>query len=109
MKWWSVFFVFFSEQLVSVLPASSRTVCYCRWCSASLAIVYGFNEFHCCCELHPPIGLLSTQPAGIEIIDVLNGGQQAGGVGLEGREREKKLLLHGAKKRQGWAQIFTAA
>lgn len=49
-------------------------------CSASLAIVDGLNEFHRRGELHPPIALLPTQPAGIEIIDVLNGGQQAGRV-----------------------------
>lgn len=49
-------------------------------CSASLAIVDGLNEFQRRGELHPPIALLPTQPAGIEIIDVLNGGQQAGRV-----------------------------
>ena len=54
-------------------------------CSASLAIVDGLNEFQRRGELHPPIALLPTQPAGIEIIDVLNGGQQAGRVCLEGR------------------------
>lgn len=54
-------------------------------CSASLAIVDGLNEFHRRGELHPPIALLPTQPAGVEIIDVLNGGQQAGRVCLEGR------------------------
>lgn len=57
-------------------------------CSASLAIVDGLNEFQRRGELHPPIALLPTQPAGIEIIDVLNGGQQAGRVRLEGRRRE---------------------
>lgn len=56
-------------------------------CSASLAIVDGLNEFHRRGELHPPIALLPTQPAGVEIIDVLNGGQQAGRVCLEGRRR----------------------
>lgn len=57
-------------------------------CSASLAIVDGFNEFHGGSELHPPIALLPAQPAGVEIIDVLNGGQKAGWVCLEGgRER----------------------
>ena len=52
--------------------------------SASLAIVDGLNEFHCRGELHPPIALLPTQPAGVEIIDVLNSGQQARRVCLEG-------------------------
>lgn len=56
-------------------------------CSASLAIIDGLNEFHRCGELHPPIALLPTQPAGVEIIDVLHGGQQAGRVCLEGRRR----------------------
>lgn len=55
-------------------------------CSASLAIVDGLNEFQRRGELHPPIALLPTQPAGVEIIDVLNGGQQAGRVCLEGEE-----------------------
>lgn len=59
-------------------------------CSASLAIVDGFNEFHGGSELHPPIALLPAQPAGVEIIDVLNGGQKAGWVCLEGgRERAR--------------------
>ncbi len=59
-------------------------------CSASLAIVDGFNEFHGSSELHPPIALLPAQPAGVEIIDVLNGGQKAGWVCLErGRERAR--------------------
>lgn len=62
-------------------------------CSASLAIVDGLNEFQRRSELHPPIALLPTQPAGIEIIDVLNGGQQAGRVCLEGEET------------RGWAHI----
>lgn len=53
-------------------------------CSASLAIVDGFNEFHGGSELHPPIALLPAQPAGVEIIDVLNGGQKAGWVRLRG-------------------------
>lgn len=57
-------------------PQSART----GGCSASLAIVDGLNEFHRSGELHPPIALLPTQPAGVEIIDVLNGGQQAGRV-----------------------------
>lgn len=54
-------------------------------CSASLAVVDGLNEFHGGGELHPPIALHPAQPAGVEIIDVLNGGQQAGRVCLEGR------------------------
>lgn len=64
-------------------PQSART----GGCSASLAIVDGLNEFQRRGELHPPIALLPTQPAGVEIIDVLNGGQQAGRVCLEGRRR----------------------
>lgn len=66
---------------VSVPSQSART----GGCSASLAIVDGLNEFQRRGELHPPIALLPTQPAGVEIIDVLNGGQQAGRVCLEGR------------------------
>lgn len=75
------------EQLVGKfpsLPAPSPRSAHTGGCSASLAIVDGLNEFHCRGELHPPIALLPTQPAGVEIIDVLNGGQQAGRVCLEG-------------------------
>lgn len=67
-------------------------------CSASLAIIDGLNEFHRCGELHPPIALLPTQPAGVEIIDVLNGGQQAGRVCLEGRRRGEGPALDALKK-----------
>lgn len=67
--------------------------------SASLAIVDGLNEFQRRGELHPPIALLPTQPAGVEIIDVLNGGQQAGRVRLEeGRRRGGGSALAAEKR-----------
>lgn len=75
-------------------PQSART----GGCSASLAIVDGLNEFHRSGELHPPIALLPTQPAGVEIIDVLNGGQQAGRVCLEGRRRWDEPTLRARKR-----------
>lgn len=68
-------------------------------CSASLAIVDGLNEFQRRGELHPPIALLPTQPTGVEIIDVLNGGQQAGRVCLEGRRRRDGPTLTAGKAR----------
>lgn len=71
-------------------PQSART----GGCSASLAIVDGLNEFQRRGELHPPIALLPTQPAGVEIIDVLNGGQQAG-----------RVRLQGGEETPGWARI----
>lgn len=54
-------------------------------CFASLALINCFNEFHSCCELHPPIRLLSTQLASIKIINILNGGQKAWWICLKGR------------------------
>lgn len=69
-----------SKQLVHFLHDvfAHLTVCCLGgpW-SWSLPVINSFNEFHCCCELHPPIGLLSRQTAGIKAADVLNSGQQA--------------------------------
>lgn len=62
---------------------SPSTVAHTGGCSASLALVNGFNKFNSGCELHPPIALLPTQLTGIEITYVLNGGQKAGWVCLE--------------------------
>lgn len=76
------------EQLVGTSPnlsAPSPQSAHTGGCSASLAIVDGLNEFQRRGELHPPIALLPAQPPGVEIIDVLNSGQQAGRVCLEGR------------------------
>ena len=73
--------------------------------SASLAIVDGLNEFQCRGELHPPIALLPTQPAGIEIIDVLNSGQQAGRVCLEGRRCEDGPTLATERTSRNTMQI----
>lgn len=75
-------------------------------CSASLAIVDGLNEFQRRGELHPPIALLPTQPAGIEIIDVLNGGQQAGRVCLEGRRCGDGLTLAAQRSSRNTVQII---
>lgn len=76
-------------------------------CSASLAIVDGLNEFHRRGELHPPIALLPTQPAGVEIIDVLNGGQQAGRVCLEGRRCEDGPALAAERTLRIAIHIYT--
>lgn len=51
--------------------------------SCSLPVIDSLNEFHGCCELHPPIGLLSRQTAGIKATDVLDSGQQTGRICLE--------------------------
>lgn len=78
------------EQLVGKslnLRAPSPQSAHTGGRSASLAIVDGLNEFQRRGELHPPVALLPTQPTGVEIIDVLNSGQQAGRVCLEGRRR----------------------
>lgn len=99
------------EQLVGKslnLSAPSPQSAHTGGCSASLAIVDGLNEFQRRGELHPPIALLPTQPTGVEIIDVLNSGQQAGRVCLEGRRcrdgptltAEKKLSKAAAKAKQ---------
>lgn len=74
-------------------------------CSASLAIVDGLNEFQRCGELHPPIALLPTQPAGVEIIDVLHCGQQAGRVCLEGRRCRDGPTLTAEKSSWNTIQI----
>lgn len=61
--------------------------------SWSLSVIDGFNKLHGRSELHPPVGLLSRQTAGIEAADVLHGGQQAGWVCLDRWEiRESPLL-----------------
>lgn len=57
--------------------------------SWSLPVIDGFNELHCCCELHPPVRLLSRQTAGVEAADVLHGWQQAGWVCLDRRKTRK--------------------
>lgn len=80
------------------LSAPSPQSAYTGGCSASLAIVDGLNEFQRRGELHPPIALLPTQPTGIEIIDVLNSGQQAGRVCLEGRRCRDGPTLTAEKK-----------
>ena len=77
-------FLFFSLHLSPSFLQSAHA----GGCSASLAIIDGFNKFHSGRELHPPIALLPAQPAGIEIIDILNGGQKAGRVCLEGGREE---------------------
>lgn len=58
-----------------------------------LAVIDGFDELHGCRELHPPVGLLSRQTAGIETADVLHSGQQARGVCLGGQKRETHSLF----------------
>lgn len=92
------------EQLVGKslnLSAPSPQSAHTGGCSASLAIVDGLNEFQRRGELHPPIALLPTQPTGVEIIDVLNSGQQAGRVCLEGRRcRDGPTLTAGKKLMQ---------
>lgn len=103
---WARFFLFFfniaveREQLVGKslnLSAPSPQSAHTGGCSASLAIVDGLNEFQRRGELHPPIALLPTQPTGVEIIDVLNSGQQAGRVCLEERRRRDGPTLTAAK------------
>lgn len=71
-----------------------RTVCCLGgpW-SWSLSVIDGFNEFHCCCELHPPIGLLSRQAAGIKAADILNSRQQTGWICLEKWKIKKSQSL----------------
>lgn len=73
-----------SKQLVHFLRDlfARLTVCLGGPSSWSLSVVDSFNKFHCCCELHPPIGLLSRQTAGIEATDILDSGQQAGWICL---------------------------
>lgn len=91
-----------SKQLVHFLRDlfARLTVCCLGgpW-SWSLSVVDSFNEFHCCCELHPPIGLLSRQTAGIKAADVLDSGQQAGRICLEkGKMRESNTQMHSSAK-----------
>lgn len=83
-----------SPNLWAPSPQSAHT----GGCSASLAIVDGLNEFQRRGELHPPIALLPTQPTGVEIIDVLNSGQQAGRVCLEGRRRRDGPTLTAGRR-----------
>lgn len=75
-----------SKQLVHFLrdPCAPLTVCCLGgpW-SWLLSVIDSLNEFNCCCELHPPIRLLSRQTAGIKATDVLNSGQQTGWICLE--------------------------
>lgn len=74
-----------SKQLVHFLRDLFAPLSVCclggPW-SWSLSVIDSFNEFHGCCELHPPIGLLSRQAAGVEATDILNSGQQAGRICL---------------------------
>lgn len=74
-----------SKQLAHFLRAlfARLTVCCLGgpW-SWSLPVIDGFNELHRCRELHPPVGLLSRQTAGIKATDILDSGQQTGGICL---------------------------
>lgn len=75
--------------------------------SWSLSVIDGFNKLHGCCELHPPVGLLSRQTAGVEAADVLHGGQQAGWVCLD-RWEIRKSPLPGAVLCQGHLSICSS-
>lgn len=79
-----------------------RTVCCLGgpW-SWSLSVIDGFNEFHCCCELHPPIGLLSRQAAGIKAADILNSRQQTGWICLYQHKHQ-----HGDKVIRSWDGVL---
>lgn len=74
-----------SKQLVHFLRElfARLTVCCLGgpW-SWSLPVINRFNEFHRCRELHPPVGLLSRQTAGIKATDILDGRQQTGWICL---------------------------
>ena len=83
-----------SKQLVHFLrdlwaPLTVR--CLAGPLSRSLSVIDSLNEFHGRCELHPPIGLLSRQTAGIKATDVLNSGQQTGWICLE-KWKQSQLL-----------------
>ena len=52
------------------------------WASLAVAVIDGLDELHGSGELHPPIALFPAEAAGVEVIDVLHRGEQAGRVSL---------------------------
>ena len=53
-------------------------------------VVHGFDELHGGAELHPPVLLLAVEAVAVEALHVLDGGQEAGGVGLDEHEDQDR-------------------
>ena len=60
-------------------------------------VVHGFDELHGRAELHPPVLLLAVEAVAVEALHVLDGGQEAGGVGLDEHEDQDRHEIVGGR------------
>ena len=60
--------------MITLPPREEKTMIY---------LVHGLDKLHSSNELHPPVALLPHQSVPVEVIHILNCGQEAGWVGLD--------------------------